>query len=85
MLKHFRVPGRLAVKLEELRVSVPTVLRKARLPRDLFEQTRILVSTNELFALWHAIVVLQGLLLNYLHGTFLQIKFHAGSSTLSFT
>src|ERR1700745_3943321 len=55
MRKHFRVPGRLAVKLEELGVSVLTVLRKARLPRDLFEQTRILVSTNELFALWHAI------------------------------
>lgn len=55
MLKHFRVPGRLAVKLEELDVSVPTVLRKAGLPRDLFKQTRILVSTSELFALWRAI------------------------------
>jgi AraC-like DNA-binding protein len=55
MLKHFRVPGRLAVKLEELGVSVATVLRKAGLPRDLFEQTRVLVSTGELFALWRAI------------------------------
>src|ERR1700744_2488917 len=55
MLKHFRVPGRLAVKLKELGVSVPTVLRKAGLPRDLFEQTRVLVSTSELFALWLAI------------------------------
>ena len=55
MLKHFRVPGRLAVKLEELGVSVPAVLRKAGLPRDLFEQTRVLVSTGELFALWRAI------------------------------
>jgi AraC-like DNA-binding protein len=55
MLKHFRVPGRLAVKLEELGVSVPTVLRKAGLPRDLFKQTRVLVSTGELFALWRAI------------------------------
>ena len=55
MLKHFRVPGRLAVKLEELGISVPTVLRKAGLPRDLFEQTRVLVSTGELFALWRAI------------------------------
>ena len=42
MLKHFRVPGRLAVKLEDLGVSVPTVLRKAGLPRDLFEQTACL-------------------------------------------
>jgi len=55
MLKHFRVPGRLAIKLAELGVSVPTLLRKAGLPRDLFEQTRVLVSTSELFALWRAI------------------------------
>lgn len=55
MLKHFRVPGRLAVKLEEIGVSVPAVLRRAGLPRDLFGQTRVLVSTSELFALWRAI------------------------------
>src|SRR4051812_23059763 len=55
MLKHFRVPGRLAVKLEELGVSVSVVLRKAGLPGDLFQQTRVLVSTGELFALWRAI------------------------------
>jgi AraC-like DNA-binding protein len=55
MLKHFRVPGRLAIKLDELGVSVPAVLRRAGLPRDLFEQTRVLVSTGELFALWRAI------------------------------
>jgi AraC-like DNA-binding protein len=55
MMKHFRVPGRLALKLNELGVSIPAVLRRAGLPRDLFDQTRILVSTNELFALWRAI------------------------------
>jgi AraC-like DNA-binding protein len=55
MLKQFRVPGRLALKLKELGVSVPTVLRRAGLPRDLFDQTRVLVSTSELFALWRAI------------------------------
>lgn len=55
MLKHFRVPGRLAAKLEELGVSVPAVLRRAGLPRDLFGQTRVLVSTSELFALWRAV------------------------------
>ncbi len=55
MLKHFRVPGRLAVKLQELGISIPSVLRRAGLPRDLFDQTRILVSTDELFALWRAI------------------------------
>lgn len=54
-MKHFRVPGRLALRLKELGVSISTVLRKAGLPRDLFEQTRILVSTDELFALWRSI------------------------------
>lgn len=55
MLKRFRVPGRLALKLKEFNVSVPAVLRSAGLPRDLFEQTRVLVSTDELFALWRGI------------------------------
>jgi len=55
MLKHFRVPGRLALKLKELEISTAAVLRRAGLPRDLFDQPRILVSTNELFALWRAI------------------------------
>jgi hypothetical protein len=57
MLKRFRVPGRLALKLKEHGVSVATVLRRAGLPSDLFEQTRVLVSTEELFALWQAIEV----------------------------
>jgi AraC-like DNA-binding protein len=55
MIKQFRVPGRIASRLEELGVSVPDVLRRASLPKDLFQQTRVLVSTPELFALWHAI------------------------------
>ncbi len=55
MLKHFRVPGRLAVKLKSWGSLFPLVLRKAGLPRDLFGQTRVLVSTGELFALWRAI------------------------------
>jgi Arabinose-binding domain of AraC transcription regulator, N-term len=55
MLKHFRVPGRLALKLKELGISISAVLRRAGIPGDLFDQTRILVSTSELFALWRAI------------------------------
>src|SRR4051794_27808949 len=55
MNTHFRVPGLLAHKLDELGVSVPAVLRVARLPHNLFEQTRILVTTEQLFALWRAI------------------------------
>lgn len=55
MVRHFRVPGALRTKLEELRVNVAAVLRSAGLPQDLFNQTRILVSTEEQFALWRAI------------------------------
>jgi hypothetical protein len=52
MLKHFRVAARLGLKLTEFGISIPAVLRKAGLPQDLFEQKRVLVSTEELFALW---------------------------------
>jgi AraC-like DNA-binding protein len=57
MQKRFRVPGRLALKLKEQGVSVGAVLRRAGLPGDLFDQVRVLVSTEELFALWHSIEV----------------------------
>lgn len=55
MTKHFRVAARLAWKLDELGVSVSAVLRRAGLPQDTFEQPRVLVTTEELFALWQAI------------------------------
>ena len=55
MLKHFRVAARLGLKLIEFGISIPAVLRRAGLPQDLFEQKRVLVSTEELFALWSAI------------------------------
>lgn len=55
MLNHFRVNGALRTKLEEAGVRVSAVLRRAGLPQNLFEQMRILVTTEELFALWHAI------------------------------
>src|SRR5580698_1586223 len=55
MTKHFRVTSMLRPRLEELEIPVPAVLRRAGLPHDLFEQTRILVSTEQLFALWDAI------------------------------
>jgi AraC-like DNA-binding protein len=55
MSKHFRVPGRLPIKLEELGVRVSAVLRSAGLPPDLFTQSRVLLTTEELFALWRGI------------------------------
>ena len=55
MVKHFRVAGSLRTRLEESGVLVSAVLRRAGLLSDLFDQTRILVTTEELFALWRAI------------------------------
>ena len=55
MSKHFRVSASLRVKLEEAGLSVPSVLRAAGLPKDFFESARVLVNTEELFALWRAI------------------------------
>lgn len=55
MAKYFRVPGSLRVRLEEAGVLVAAVLRRAGLPSGFFEKTRILVTTEELFALWRAI------------------------------
>jgi AraC-like DNA-binding protein len=60
MMKHFRIAGLLRTKLEEAGVSIPAVLRRAGLPQDLFSQVRVLVNTEELFALWHAIAEVSG-------------------------
>jgi AraC-like DNA-binding protein len=55
MSKHFRVPGRLAVKLGESGIRVSALLASAGLAPGLLDQPRILVTTEELFALWRAI------------------------------
>ncbi|WP_035349636.1 AraC family transcriptional regulator [Edaphobacter aggregans] len=55
MSKHFRVPNRIIAKLKESGVRVPEVLRRAGLPAGLFDQTKVLVTTEELFALWRGI------------------------------
>jgi AraC-like DNA-binding protein len=55
MNKHFRLAGRLALKMEECGVPVAAVLRSAGLPQNLFSQTRILVTTEQFFAFWQAI------------------------------
>jgi AraC-like DNA-binding protein len=55
MVKHFRVHGMLRTRLDELGISVSDVLRRAGLPQDLFDQVRIFVTTEEMFALWRAI------------------------------
>ena len=55
MNKHFRFSGSTFSKLEELGVSASAVLRRAGLPQDFVDQPRVLLKTEELFALWRAI------------------------------
>jgi AraC-like DNA-binding protein len=55
MSKHFRVSSRLPTKLEEVGISLSAVLRIAGLSQDLFHQPRVLLTTDELFALWRAV------------------------------
>jgi len=60
MNKHFRVSGHLRDKLEEAGVRVSAVLSRAGLPQDFFAQPRVLVTTEELFALWRAMGEVSG-------------------------
>ncbi len=55
MNKHFRVSGSTFTRLEELGVHASQVLRRAGLPQGFAGQPRVLLKTEELFALWRAI------------------------------
>ena len=55
MNKHFRFSGSTFQKMEELGVSAGQVLRRAGLSQTFVDQPRVLLSTEELFALWRAI------------------------------
>jgi AraC-like DNA-binding protein len=55
MNKHFRFSGSSFTKLEELGVRASAVLRRAGLPQTFIGQPRVLLSTEELFALWRAV------------------------------
>jgi AraC-like DNA-binding protein len=55
MSKHFRVPGRMPAKLEESGIRVSAVLQRAGLAPALFDEPRILLTTEELFAFWRGI------------------------------
>ena len=55
MTNRFRISGTLARRLEEFGGSPVAVLRRAELPMGLFDQSRISVSTEEMFALYTAI------------------------------
>jgi AraC-like DNA-binding protein len=55
MSDRFRVSGLLAQRLQEEKLSLPAVLATAGLPAGFFQQERIFVTTDELFAVWRAI------------------------------
>jgi AraC-like DNA-binding protein len=55
MNKHFRFSGSTFSRLEELGVRANAVLHRAGLPQSYASQPRVLLNTEELFALWHAI------------------------------
>ena len=55
MISRFRVSATLARKIEELGVSPADVLRQAGLPLRLFDQEKVLVSTEDLFALYRGL------------------------------
>lgn len=55
MNKHFRFSGSTFQKLEEHGVSAAAVLRRAGLPLAYSKEPRVLLKTEELFAMWRAI------------------------------
>lgn len=55
MNKHFRFSGSNFSKLEELGVRASAVLRRAGLPQGFIDQPRVLLTTEQLFALWRGI------------------------------
>ena len=55
MMDRFRFSSTFARKLEELGVSPAEVLRRAGLPTGLFAQDKILLSTDEMFALYRGL------------------------------
>jgi AraC-like DNA-binding protein len=60
MRNRFRIASTLARRLEELRISPVAVLRRARLPMTLLDQSRIWVTTEEMSALYDAIQEISG-------------------------
>ncbi len=60
MTRRFRIASSLIQRLAELGLSTAQVLSRAGLPSALFEQERVLVSTEELFALYRSMEELSG-------------------------
>jgi AraC-like DNA-binding protein len=60
MTDRFRVSGTLAKRMEELGLPPVAVLHKAGLPMGLFEQSKIWITTEEMFAFYRAIHEISG-------------------------
>jgi AraC-like DNA-binding protein len=60
MVNRFRVSGTIAKRLEELGLAPVAVLRHAGLPMGLFEQSKIWITTGEMFAFYNAIHEISG-------------------------
>src|SRR3989454_10459839 len=60
MMNRMRVSGTLGKRLKESKVSPDAVLRQAGLPLGLFQQGKILLTTEEMFALYNAIEKISG-------------------------
>jgi len=60
MTDRFRVSATFPRRLEELGLAPALVLRRAGLPAGLFEQSKILLTTGEMFALFGAISEMSG-------------------------
>jgi AraC-like DNA-binding protein len=59
-MNRFKVASWLPKRLEELGVPTTVLLRQAGLPIGLFQQEKILVDTEEFFALWQSISEVSG-------------------------
>ena len=55
MTDRFRITKAWAQRFAEEKIAVPTLLRRAGLPANLFQQEKIYVTTAQIFALWRSV------------------------------
>lgn len=58
MADRFRITKGWAQRFAAEKIDIPTLLRRAELPANLFEQEKIFVTTAQIFALWRAVAEL---------------------------
>lgn len=58
MIDRFRITKGWAHRFAAEKISVPTLLRRAGLPANLFEQEKIFVTTAQVFAIWRTVAEL---------------------------